>query len=130
MVRICPTLIPLHIFPLDQPLDILLDIPHIQHTPSLRLLNDLRHQLGMRNRLSALHDPDNCRLGLELPICSHALVRLLVLGFGLAGLDLVDLDAELGVREGGVGGEGVGFVDVFAFGGLGEHAVVRAGKGL
>lgn len=130
MVRIRPTLIPLHIFPLDQPLDILLDIPHIQHTPALRLLNDLRHQNGMRNRLAALHDPDNRRLGLELSICSHALVRFLVLGFGLAGLDLVDLDAEFGVREGGVGGEGIGCVDVFAFGGLGEDTVVRAGKGL
>ena len=84
----------------------------------------------MRNRLSSLHNPYNRRLGFELPVRRDALVGLFVLGFSLAGLDLVYFDAVFWVREGGVDGEGVGGVDVFAFGVFGEDAVAGTGEGL
>ena len=57
-------------------------------------------------------------------------MRLLVLGFGLLGLNLVDFDAVFWVGEGEVEGECVGWLDVFAFGGFGEDAVAGAGEGL
>lgn len=57
-------------------------------------------------------------------------MRLLILGFGLFGLDLVDLDAVFGMGKVDVDGEGVGGVDVFAFGGFAEDAVASAGEGL
>lgn len=73
----------------------------------------------MRDRLLLLHDPHHGRLGLVRAVRRHALVRFLVLLLRLLGLDLVDLDAVFGVGEGGVEGEGVGAVDVFALGGFG-----------
>lgn len=84
----------------------------------------------MCDRFSSLQNSDNRRLGLKLPVCSDALMGFLVLGLGLAGLNLVDLDAVLGVRKGGIDGEGVGRINVLAFGRFGEDAVVGAGEGL
>ena len=130
MIQIGSTLIPLHILLLDQPLNVLLNVPHIQHTSALSLLDHLGNQFCMCNRLSALHDSDNRRLGLELSVCGNALVRFFVLGFGLAGLDLVDFDAILGMRERGISGEGVGGVDIFTFRRFREDTVTRAGEGL
>jgi len=57
-------------------------------------------------------------------------MRLLVLGFGLFELDLVDLDAVFGVGEAEVEGEGVGGVDIFAFRRFGQDTVLGTGKGL
>ena len=52
---------------------------------------------------------------------------LLIFGFGLLGLDLVDFDAVFYVGEIGVDAECVGVVDVFAFGVFAEDAVLGAG---
>lgn len=73
----------------------------------------------MTNLLPPLHDPHDRGLRLEIPVRGHALVRLLVLGFGLLGLDLVDFDAVFGVREGFVDAEGVGWEDIFRLGRFG-----------
>lgn len=84
----------------------------------------------MRDCLPTLHDPYNRRLRFKPTVSGDPFVRLLVFGFGLFGLDLVDLDAIFGVGEVGVHVEGVGGVDVFAFGRFGEDAVAGAGEGL
>ena len=130
MIHIPALLISLHIILFNQLLDILLDIPHIQHTSTLGLLNDLRNQLGMTDRLAALHDPDNRRLRLKLPVRCDSFVSFLVLRLRLARLDLIDLDAVLWVCEGVVDGEDVIFLNVFTFGGFVEDSVARAGQRL
>lgn len=130
MIQIGSTLVPLHILLLDQPLNILLDVHHVQDTSTLGLLDHLGDQFRMCDGLSPFHDPDNRRLGLELSICGDALVRLFVLEFGLAGLDLVDFDAIFGVRERGVDGEGIGGVDIFTFRHFRKDAVAGASEGL
>lgn len=84
----------------------------------------------MADRLPALHDAHDGRLGLEVAVFLHAHVRLLVLFLRLLELHLVDLDAVLGVREVWVEGEGVGGRDVFALRVLGEGAEFGAGEGL
>ena len=55
---------------------------------------------------------------------------LLVFGFGLFGLDLVDFDAVFWVGEAEVDGKCVLCVDVFAFWGFAEETVAGAGEGL
>lgn len=67
---------------------------------------------------------------LVITICSDTLMRLLILLFGLFGLDLVDLDAIPWVREVEIYCEGVGVIDVFTSWLFGEDAVLSAGKGL
>lgn len=67
---------------------------------------------------------------LVVPVRGDPLMGLLVLGFRLFELDLVDLDAVFGVGEAEVDGEGVCVVDVFAFGRFGEDTVFCAGEGL
>lgn len=84
----------------------------------------------MHDRLPALHDPHDRRLRLVVAVRRDPLVRFLVLGFRLLELDLVDLDAVLRVGEVAVEGEGVGRVDVLAFGRFGQDAVSGAGEGL
>lgn len=69
----------------------------------------------MRDGLATLENSDNRRLTFEIAVFGHADMRFFVLFFRLLELDLVDLDAILGMLKGGVDGEGVGFVDVFAF---------------
>jgi hypothetical protein len=54
----------------------------------------------------------------------------LILRFGFFELNLVDLDAVLWIGEFSIYAEGVGVVDVFAFGSFGENAVFGAGEGL
>ena len=81
----------------------------------------------MRYLLPTLHDPNNSSLGFVVAICSYTFVCLLVLGFGLFGLDLIDFDAVFYVGEVGVDAECVGVVDVLAFGGFAEDAVLGAG---
>ena len=49
MVQVFHTFIPLHVLLLDQPLNVLLDISHIEWAPTLCLLNNLGDQLRMCN---------------------------------------------------------------------------------
>lgn len=84
----------------------------------------------MRDRLSALHDPHNGGLRLEVTISSDSFVGLLVFGFGFFGLDLVYLDAVFGMGEGEVYGKGVANVDVFALRCFAKDTVASAGKRL
>ena len=84
----------------------------------------------MVHRLAALHDAHDGGLRLVMPVGGDALVRFLVLLRRFLELDLVDLDAVLGVGKGEVDGEGVGSVDVAALGVLGEDAVSGAGERL
>lgn len=84
----------------------------------------------MRDHLAGLHDAHNGRLGLVSPIGRDALMRLFIFFLSLLGLDLVDLDAVLGVGEVRVDGKGVGVIDVFALGRLAEYPVFGACEGL
>lgn len=84
----------------------------------------------MCDGLPTLHDPDNSRLGLVITICSDTLMRLLILLFGLFGLDLVDFDAVPWVHEVEIYGEGVRDVDFFTSWLLVKDAVLRAGERL
>lgn len=84
----------------------------------------------MRNLLPALHDTHNGGLRFVIAISSNTFVGLLVFLLGLFGLDLIDFDAVLWMREIEVHGEDVAEIDVFAFGGLTEDAVPCAGEGL
>ena len=85
---------------------LLLNIPPnislIQNAPTPRRPDNLHNQLVMTDLLPALHDPHDRRLRLIVSISSYTLMCLLVLLFRLFELDLVDLDAHLGVAEGGV----------------------------
>lgn len=110
--------------------NILLDIRHAHNAPTPRGPNNLGHQLRMRNTLPTLHDAHNGGLRLKLSVRGHALVRVLVLFFCLFELDAVNFHAVFGVGEGGVESEGVGGVDVTAFGVLCEGAEFGAGEGL
>ena len=84
----------------------------------------------MRDCFSTLHDSYNGRLSLKGAVSRHSFVRLLVLLFGLFGLDLVDLDAVPWVLEIVVDAEGVGVVDFFPLGVLAENAIFGTCKGL
>ena len=84
----------------------------------------------MRNAPSTLHDPNNRGLCLVIAIRGNALVGLLVLLFGLLGLDLVDLDAVPRVGEVEIHGERIGVVDVFTSWFFAENTVLSAGEGL
>ena len=106
------------------------DVRRIQHPPRPRCPNDFTDQLRMRNCLPRLHDPDNCRLSLKLPILGRSLVRGTVFFFRFFGLNLVNLDAVLRVGEFEVESEGVVVGDVFGAGGFAEDLIFGAGEGL
>lgn len=132
-------LLPLHIILLNQPvisstlanalnvpsrrsqeeegilLNILLDIRWVEHASTLRRRDDLCHQFGVSDSLSALHNPHNGRLRLVMPVRGNTLVRFLIFLFGLFELDLVDLDPVLGVREAVVDGESIVLANTSAF---------------
>lgn len=129
-ISIPPILLPLHIILLNQPVDVPLDVRHPEHAPAHRRLDDLAHELRVPDRLPALHDAHNRRLGLEVAVLGDTHVRLLVLLLGLFELHLVDFDAVLRVREVWVEGEGVGRGDVFALWMFGQRAQAGAGEGL
>ena len=84
----------------------------------------------MCDLLSALHDTHNGSLCLVVAIRGHALVGLLVLGFGFLGLNLVDFDTVPGIRKAEVDREGVVSIDIFAFWRFTEDAETGAGEGL
>ena len=84
----------------------------------------------MRDGLSALHDPNDSRLRLIIAIRSDTLVCLLILLFGLFGLDLIDLDAIPRMGEVEIQCKRVCVIDVFTFWLFIEDAVLGAGKGL
>ena len=69
----------------------------------------------MLDRLAALHDSHNSSLCLIMSVCGHTLVSLLILLFGLLELDLVDLDAILGIGEAQIDDEGISLIYVLAF---------------
>jgi hypothetical protein len=115
---------------LNQPINIPLDPRHIQRAPTPRHANSFRHQLTMRNPLARLQYAHNSRLGLVVPVGSDAFVRFLIFGDGLFELDLVDLNAVLGVGKGGVEGESVSGINVAAFGVFGEGPDFGAGERL
>lgn len=120
----------LHIILLNQPIDVLLDVRHSQHTSAHGGFDDFRHQFLMTDGLATLHDPHYRSLAFEVAIFGYTFVCLLVLLFGLFQLHLIDLDAVLGVFKAGVDGEGVGVVDVFAFGMFGQRPKLGAGERL
>ena len=81
----------------------------------------------MRNLLSALHNPDNGSLRFIVAVCGYTLVSLLIFGFGLLSLYLIDLDAVFRVGEVDVHGESIINVDIFTFGVFAEHSIARTG---
>lgn len=84
----------------------------------------------MRDLLSALHNTHNGSLSFKITISSDTFVGLLVLLLRFFGLDLVDFDAILWVREVEVHSESIAGIDIFAFGGFAENAIACAGEGL
>ena len=106
--------------------NILLDIRRIQDASALGGGDDFRHEFGVGNGLAGLHDANDGGLGFVVAVGGDALVGFFVFGDGFFGLDLVDFDAVFCVGEAEVDGEGVGVVDVFAFGGLGQDPVFGA----
>lgn len=79
--------------------DILLDISGVQGPSILCCADDLRHQLGVRDRLARFHDADDSCLRFIVAICRDSFVGLLVFFFAFFGLNLVDLDAIFGIGE-------------------------------
>src|SRR5437667_7901254 len=79
-------------------LDISLNFRFLNGSPTARLAYDLGDEGGVRERLARLHDAHDGGLRLELAVGGDALVRVAVLVPRLPQLDLVDLDAVLGVR--------------------------------
>lgn len=71
-------------------------------------LDHLRNEFGMLDGLAALHDAHNRRLGLIVSVGRDSFVGCLVLLLGLLQLDLVDLDAHLGIGEASIVGEDIG----------------------
>lgn len=106
------------------PLDIGLNLRGLQRASVASRLDHLRNQLGVLNGLAALHDAHNGRLRLKVPVCGYSLVRRLVLLLGLFQLDLVDLDAELGVGEPAVVREFIRRVDILALWVLGQDPIL------
>ena len=111
-------------------LNILLNLTNLQHASILRLLDRLLDKLDMLDCLSTLHDADDGRLGLVLPVLGNPFVGFFILLFGFFELDLVDLDADLLVLEGGVEGECVCRVDVFSFWMFFQDTLFAAGERL
>jgi hypothetical protein len=71
------------------------------------------------DQLSTLHDPNDCRLGLEFPVRRNSLMRRLVFLLRLLELDLVDLNPYLLVVEAGVKLKRVVVVDLLTLWSLG-----------
>lgn len=84
----------------------------------------------MSDSLSALHDAHNSCLSLEATLHSDTLVRFLVLGLSFLELNLIDLDAILGMVKVGIEGKCVGCVDIPTLGMLGERSKFGAGERL
>ena len=84
----------------------------------------------MRNALPRLQYPHDGRLCFVVAICGDALVGFLIFGYCFFELDSVDFDAVLGVGEGGVQSECVGWVDVTTLGVFGQGSQFGACEGL
>jgi hypothetical protein len=89
----------LHVILLNQPVDVLLDISHTKHTSAHRSLDDFSNKFLMGDQLATLEDANDGGLALEVAVLGNADVSLLVLFLRLLELDLVDLDAVLGMFE-------------------------------
>ena len=129
-VRVTSIFLPFQKLLLDQPIDVPLDARHLERPAVLGRLDGLGNELRMRNVLAGLEDAHDGGLGLVVAVRGHALMGLLVFGGRFFELHRVDFDAVLRVCEVRVEGEGVGGVDVTAFGVLGEGAEFGAGKRL
>src|ERR1700722_765019 len=110
-------------------IDILLNLPQLNRAPLLRLLNHLRNEIRMRDRLSTLHNPHNRRLSLVLSVLMHPLMRLLIFFLRFLQLDLIDLDPILGICESEVYGKGVVVIDLPSFGMFCKHTELGTGEG-
>lgn len=84
----------------------------------------------MFDRFTALHNPHDGGLSLEVAIGRDSLMRNLCFLLRFLQLNLVDLDTLLLVRETGIIREVVCFVHVLAFGGLDEDSVLGTCKRL
>lgn len=91
-------------------------------------LNHLCNELGMLDGLATLHDAHNRRLSLVVPVGRNTFVGRLVLLLGLFQLDLVDLDAHLGIGEAGIVGEDVGRFYLFTLWRFGQDPVFGASE--
>lgn len=111
-------------------IDILLNLPQLNRAPLLRLLNHLRNEIRMRDRLSTLHNPHNRRLSLVLSVLMHPLMRLLIFFLRFLQLDLIDLDPVLGICESEVRGKGVVVIDLPSFGMFCKHTELGTGERL
>ena len=111
-------------------LDVRLDIRWIQWSPALGGANNLAHQLRVSDGFSTFHDPHNCRLRFKGAVSGNSLMGLLILLLRLLGLDLVDLDAVLGMLEHVVHAKGVTRAHLLPFGTLGQDAVSGTRKRL
>ena len=123
-------ILPLHVILLYQFLNVLLDIGRIQNPATLGCNNDLADQLWMRDPPSTFHNTHDRGLRLVLPVRSDSLMRGLVLSFGLFRLDLIDLDPVFRMSEGGVDGEGISRVNIFALRRLAQRSISGTGKRL
>lgn len=111
-------------------LNVGLDLGRLEGTTVTSGLNYLRNELGMLDRLATLHDAHNRRLGLVVSVGRDSFVGRLVLLLGLLQLDLVDLDAHLGVGEAGIIGEDVGCLYLLALWCFRQDAIFGACEGL
>ena len=110
--------------------NLLLDLRRVERAAVLRETDRLGHQLWRRDGLAALHDAHDRRLRFVLPVAADVLVRGRVLFFRLPELDLVDLDAVLGVGEADVDREAVRRGHFAPLGFLLEDLVSGAGQRL
>ena len=69
----------------------------------------------MCNGFARLHDPNNGCLCFKSAVHNDLFMCLLVFFCGLLCLNLVDFNAEFGIRKIDVHAESVGVIDIFAF---------------
>ena len=120
VVLVGVVLVPLHVVPVDERLDPLLQVRGLDG--KLELREEFVEQEGVAERLSHLHDADDGGVDLVLPVLEDALLRRLLLLGRLLHLDLIDLDEDELVSELSIVLESIAFVDVLSFGRFQEHS--------
>jgi hypothetical protein len=115
IVHIPGVLFSLHIILLNQLVDILLDIRHIQRPPILRLINNLSNKFCMTNRPSRFHDSNDGRLDLKLPISFHGFMSFSLFLRCLLELNLIYFQTVEWGCERCVYGESICCIDFFSF---------------
>ena len=89
IIYISAPLFPLHIILLNQLVDILFNIRHVQGSPILCLFNNLSHKFRMFNLLSRFHDSHNRSLHFELSITYNCVVSFILFLWRFFELNLV-----------------------------------------